>query len=90
MANSRIAKFITEAAPSQYVTVIRHRASKMLDTIKEEDRDNTVIDSLSSKSPSFAAAAAAVTKNTTATSSSAAASTSDHFLTGFHRSLLHL
>ncbi|CAN1249215.1 hypothetical protein LINPERPRIM_LOCUS7041 [Linum perenne] len=78
MANSRIAKFITEAAPSQYVTVIRHRASKMLDTIKEEDRDNTVIDSLSSN------------KNTTATSSSAAASTSDHFLTGFHRSLLHL
>ncbi|CAN1145741.1 hypothetical protein LINPERHAP2_LOCUS14857 [Linum perenne] len=88
MANSRIAKFITEAAPSQYVTVIRHRASKMLDTIKEEDRDNTVIDSLSSKSPSFAAAA--TTKNTTATSSSAAASTSDNFLTGFHRSLLHL
>ncbi|KAL3597174.1 hypothetical protein D5086_008811 [Populus alba] len=39
MANSRIAKFITEAAPPQYINVIRHRASKLLDTISEEDRD---------------------------------------------------
>ncbi|WCJ27444.1 hypothetical protein M5689_009188 [Euphorbia peplus] len=41
MANSRIAKFITEVAPPQYINVIRNRASKMLDTINEEDRDVT-------------------------------------------------
>ena len=39
MATSRIAKFITEAAPPQYISVMRHRASKMLDTINEEERD---------------------------------------------------
>ncbi|KAG6777687.1 hypothetical protein POTOM_017516 [Populus tomentosa] len=45
MANSRIAKFITEAAPPQYINVIRHRASKLLDTISEEDRDVAASDS---------------------------------------------
>ncbi|KAJ6770060.1 hypothetical protein OIU79_020835 [Salix purpurea] len=44
MANSRIAKFITEAAPPQYISVMRHRTSKMLDTISEEDRDAAASD----------------------------------------------
>ncbi|KAI3416907.1 uncharacterized protein J3R85_014889 [Psidium guajava] len=39
MANSRIARFIMEAAPPQFVSVMRHRTSQMLDTISEEERD---------------------------------------------------
>ncbi|KAM7528307.1 hypothetical protein LguiB_031717 [Lonicera macranthoides] len=36
MANSRMARFVTDVAPPQFVSVVRHRASKMLDTINEE------------------------------------------------------
>lgn len=39
MANARIAKFVLETAPPQFVTVMRNRASKMLETIKEDDRE---------------------------------------------------
>ncbi|KAK7834310.1 hypothetical protein CFP56_024715 [Quercus suber] len=39
MANSRIAKFVTEVAPPQYISVMRYKTRKMLDTIKEEERD---------------------------------------------------
>ncbi|GMY13865.1 hypothetical protein FCV25MIE_09104 [Fagus crenata] len=39
MANSRIARFVTEVAPPQYISVMRHKAGKMLDTINEEERD---------------------------------------------------
>lgn len=39
MANSRMARFVSEVAPPQYISVIRQRASKMLDTINEEERD---------------------------------------------------
>nr|GLL30153.1 uncharacterized protein LOC111412245 [Ipomoea trifida]GMD04269.1 uncharacterized protein LOC111412245 [Ipomoea batatas]GMD06466.1 uncharacterized protein LOC111412245 [Ipomoea batatas]GMD08147.1 uncharacterized protein LOC111412245 [Ipomoea batatas]GMD34504.1 uncharacterized protein LOC111412245 [Ipomoea batatas] len=38
-ANARMARFIMEVAPPQVVTVMRHRTSKMLDTISEEERD---------------------------------------------------
>ncbi|EEF36386.1 hypothetical protein RCOM_0596970 [Ricinus communis] len=48
MASSRIAKFITEVAPPQYISVMRHRASKMLDTINEEERDVSPSNSLAS------------------------------------------
>ncbi|KAM7505822.1 hypothetical protein LguiB_004726 [Lonicera macranthoides] len=44
MANSRIARFVTEVAPPQVVSLMRCRASKMLDTINEEESTN---DSLS-------------------------------------------
>nr|GLL45997.1 uncharacterized protein LOC104246894 [Ipomoea trifida] len=38
MANVRIARFITEVAPPQLVTVMRRRrAAKMLDPIKEDE-----------------------------------------------------
>ena len=47
MANARIARFVTEVAPPQFVSVMRHRASKMLDTINEEERDINPNDSLS-------------------------------------------
>ncbi|XAR72499.1 hypothetical protein NMG60_11019160 [Bertholletia excelsa] len=47
MANARIARFVTEVAPPQFVTIMRHRTSKMLDTINEEERDGGHNDSLS-------------------------------------------
>ncbi|KAM4095156.1 hypothetical protein ACJW30_08G007900 [Castanea mollissima] len=39
MANSRIPKFVTEVAPPQYISVMRYKARKMLDTINEEESD---------------------------------------------------
>ncbi|PON82355.1 hypothetical protein TorRG33x02_218500 [Trema orientale] len=45
MANSRIARFITEVAPPQFISVMRHRTSKVLDTINEEERDVCADDS---------------------------------------------
>ncbi|XP_022720248.1 uncharacterized protein LOC111278073 [Durio zibethinus] len=46
MDNSRLPRFIMEVAPPQFVTVTRHRTRKMLETISEEDRDGSNIDSL--------------------------------------------
>uniref|UniRef100_A0A7N0RFU5 Uncharacterized protein n=1 Tax=Kalanchoe fedtschenkoi TaxID=63787 RepID=A0A7N0RFU5_KALFE len=37
MASSRMARFATEVAPAQFVIVMRRRATKMLDTIQEEE-----------------------------------------------------
>uniref|UniRef100_A0A7N0VG52 Uncharacterized protein n=1 Tax=Kalanchoe fedtschenkoi TaxID=63787 RepID=A0A7N0VG52_KALFE len=37
MASSRIARYATEVAPAQMVSVMRQRANKMLDTIQEEE-----------------------------------------------------
>ncbi|KAI3466842.1 hypothetical protein Pfo_023505 [Paulownia fortunei] len=39
MANARVARFITEVAPPQFISVMRHRTSKMLDTIHEEEKE---------------------------------------------------
>ncbi|KAH1066263.1 hypothetical protein J1N35_031250 [Gossypium stocksii] len=51
MANSRIPRFVMEVAPSQFITVMRHRTRKMLDTISEEDKDGSSYnDSLSAAS----------------------------------------
>ncbi|WMV36397.1 hypothetical protein MTR67_029782 [Solanum verrucosum] len=50
MANARIARFVTEVAPPQFVNVMRNRASKMLETIKEEEREASTSESLSLKS----------------------------------------
>ncbi|KAL0407511.1 UNVERIFIED_CONTAM: hypothetical protein Slati_4065000 [Sesamum latifolium] len=47
MANARIARFITEVAPPQFVSVMRHRTSKMLDTIHEEEKEAGINDSIS-------------------------------------------
>lgn len=47
MANSRIARVVTEVAPPQLISVMRHRTSKMLDTINEEDKEVSVKESLS-------------------------------------------
>ncbi|CAN4084388.1 unnamed protein product [Withania somnifera] len=50
MANARIARFVTEVAPPQFVNVMRNRASKMLETIKEEEREASTSESFSLKS----------------------------------------
>lgn len=68
MANSRIARFVSEVAPPQYISVIRQRTSKMLDTIKEEERDASANDShavlpRSSSSTSTSSASSATTTN---------------------------
>ncbi|KAK6775754.1 hypothetical protein RDI58_026755 [Solanum bulbocastanum] len=52
MANARIARFVTEVAPPQFVNVMRHRASKMLDTINEEEREASKSELLFFKSSS--------------------------------------
>ncbi|KAL4269619.1 hypothetical protein GQ457_03G035230 [Hibiscus cannabinus] len=60
MANSRIPRFVMEVAPPQFITVMRHRTRKMMDTITEEDRDGTSYnDSLSAISKSSAATGSA-------------------------------
>ncbi|KAI5670986.1 hypothetical protein M9H77_11350 [Catharanthus roseus] len=48
MANARIARFVTEAAPPQFVSIMRQRASKMLDTIKEDEREFSTNDIITS------------------------------------------
>lgn len=77
MANSRMARFVTEVAPPQFVSVMRNRASKMLDTIAEEERDGSVKETwpLSSKSHSLSSSAAA-----------SSSSSSDYFLKEVQRS----
>ncbi|POO01117.1 hypothetical protein TorRG33x02_028710 [Trema orientale] len=40
MENSIIARFANEVAPPQYISVMRHKAPKILDTISEEDHRN--------------------------------------------------
>lgn len=59
MANSRIARFFMEVAPPQYVNVMRHRTSKMLDTITEDEKEISSNDSLISQPKSSAASSAA-------------------------------
>ncbi|WMV36812.1 hypothetical protein MTR67_030197 [Solanum verrucosum] len=65
MANARIARFVTEVAPPQFVNVMRNRASKMLETIKEEEKEASTSESLSLKSysPSSSSAYSASSSN---------------------------
>ncbi|RYR17070.1 hypothetical protein Ahy_B03g061872 isoform A [Arachis hypogaea] len=77
MANSRLARLFMEVAPPQYVTVMRHRTRKMLDTITEEERE-TSSSSSSPLSPSSSPAAAAIAN---------ANHNGKYFLKEVHRSL---
>ncbi|GAB4833607.1 hypothetical protein Ancab_031852 [Ancistrocladus abbreviatus] len=55
MASPRVLMFVTEAAPPQLVNVTRQKASRVLETIHEEDRDGnseTVSPCSKSSSPS--------------------------------------
>ncbi|KAI9071243.1 hypothetical protein K1719_006279 [Acacia pycnantha] len=96
MANSRIARFIMEVAPPQYVTVMRHRTSKMLDTITEEDQ-REMLDhhhhhhsSASSSSSSSSLFPAKASSSTSASSVSIPSADSKYFLKEVHRSLSNL
>ncbi|KAK6932168.1 hypothetical protein RJ641_001792 [Dillenia turbinata] len=60
MANPRIANFITEAAPPQFISVVRRRASKMLDPIKEEEREVSPSDGAASPPKTTSSASASV------------------------------
>ncbi|CAB4276495.1 unnamed protein product [Prunus armeniaca] len=87
MANSRLARFITEVAPPQFVSVMRHRTSKVLDTINEEEREyaNTSYDSLISSSPSKGCACSTSSPPSFASGSAAAGTDSKYFLKEVHR-----
>ncbi|GMN54519.1 hypothetical protein TIFTF001_023646 [Ficus carica] len=67
MANARIARFITEVAPPQFVSVMRHRTSKVLDTIKEEERDVCASDSPITSPPKAMPSAHAYSSSSTTT-----------------------
>ncbi|CAN4113266.1 unnamed protein product [Withania somnifera] len=81
MANARIARFVTEVAPPQFVNVMRNRASKMLETIKEEEREASSSESLSLKSYSSTSLSSAYSA-----SSSSNAKNSKYFLKEVQRS----
>ncbi|KAL9460466.1 hypothetical protein AB3S75_003632 [Citrus x aurantiifolia] len=76
MANSRIAKFVMEVAPPQFVCVMRHRTAKMLDTISEEEKDVSGSDALASTPRSFSSC------STPSSASAVVASDSKYFLRG--------
>uniref|UniRef100_A0A3Q7HZL0 Uncharacterized protein n=1 Tax=Solanum lycopersicum TaxID=4081 RepID=A0A3Q7HZL0_SOLLC len=69
MANARIARFVTEVAPPQFVNVMRNRASKMLETIKEEEREASTSESLSLKNYSTSSSSAYSASSSNAKSS---------------------
>jgi hypothetical protein len=83
MANSRIARFFMEVAPPQYVSVMRHRTTKMMETITEDDREINSNDSVISPPKSSLASSLA------ASSTNATVNTRD-FLKEVHRTLSSL
>ncbi|KAL5054935.1 hypothetical protein RYX36_035617 [Vicia faba] len=78
MANSRIARFFMEVAPPQYVSVMRHRTSKMMETITEEDREISLNDGVTSP-PKIPSAISASSTN--------ASVNTGYFLKEVHRTL---
>ncbi|KAJ7961768.1 Galactosyltransferase family protein [Quillaja saponaria] len=80
MATSRIARFVMEAAPPQYISVMRHRTSKMLDTIKEEEREVSPNDSLNSSPKSLSPPSSLATASASASSAAIATANSKYFL----------
>ncbi|CAN6546085.1 unnamed protein product [Malus baccata var. baccata] len=90
MANARLARFITEVAPPQFVSVMRQGTSKVLDTINEEEREyvHTPNDSLpSSSSNRFARSSSSSSSAPSFASASASGAESKHFLRKVRRSL---
>ncbi|KAM1045421.1 hypothetical protein ACFX2I_036340 [Malus domestica] len=90
MANARLARFITEVAPPQFVSVMRQGTSKVLDTINEEEREyvHTPNDSLpSSSSNRFARSSSSSSSAPSFASASASGAESKYFLRKVRRSL---
>ncbi|KAK9055970.1 hypothetical protein SSX86_027057 [Deinandra increscens subsp. villosa] len=51
MASSRMARFVSEVAPPQFVSLMRHhRTTKMMDTISEDEREAASMNESSSLS----------------------------------------
>ncbi|KAK8575035.1 hypothetical protein V6N13_033737 [Hibiscus sabdariffa] len=75
MASSRLPRLFMEVAPPQFVTVMRHRTRKMLDTIKEEDRDCIIDDNSLSPKSKTSLTSVSTGVATTATAAAAAAPT---------------
>ncbi|CAL5213997.1 unnamed protein product [Lathyrus oleraceus] len=90
MANFRIAKFFMEVAPPQYVSVMRRRTTKMMETITEEDREISLNDSVISPLK-FASAISASSPVVSACDSSTNASVNTrYFMKEVHRTLSSL
>lgn len=49
MASSRMARFVSEVAPPQFVSLMRRRRTKILDTISEDEREFSMNESSSSQ-----------------------------------------
>ncbi|CAJ2629254.1 unnamed protein product [Trifolium pratense] len=91
MANSRIARFFVEVAPPQYVTVMRRRTSKMMETITEEDhREISSIDSVISLPKSSSIISASSVAASTCASSTSTSVNTRYFLKEVHRTLSSL
>ncbi|KAK3016193.1 hypothetical protein RJ639_006026 [Escallonia herrerae] len=69
MANSRVTRFITEVAPPQFVSVMRYHATKMLDTISEEERECSANDSFALAPKSTVSSLSSATSSSNATNS---------------------
>ncbi|MBA0694578.1 hypothetical protein Goari_004860 [Gossypium aridum] len=76
MASSRLPRLFMEVAPPQFVTVMRHRTRKMLDTINEEDRDGSNDDNSLSPTSKSSPTAIPVSATMVAAAAAAAASSS--------------
>ncbi|KAH9796319.1 hypothetical protein KPL71_005488 [Citrus sinensis] len=80
MANSRITRFVMEVAPPQFVSVMRHRTAKMLDTISEEEKDANASDARASTPRTFSSSCVSTTSSSA--SASAVVAGSKNFLRG--------
>jgi len=90
MTSSRIARFFMEVAPPQYVSVMRHRTSKMMETIAEEDKEINSHDSVISLPKSSSTIhASSLTASACASSTSVTVNTK-FFLKEVHRTLSSL
>ncbi|XP_004293639.1 PREDICTED: uncharacterized protein LOC101299454 [Fragaria vesca subsp. vesca] len=87
MANARLARFITEVAPPQIVSVMRHRTAKVLDTITEEEREYTSPNDSLISSPKGSSSSASSSPSALSFASAAARTDAKYFLKGVHRSL---
>ncbi|KAG8490718.1 hypothetical protein CXB51_013785 [Gossypium anomalum] len=74
MASSRLPRLFMEVAPPQFITVMRHRTRKMLETINEEDRDGSNDDN--SLSPTSKSSPTGIPVSATMVAAAAAASSS--------------
>ncbi|KAK9267735.1 hypothetical protein L1049_010168 [Liquidambar formosana] len=87
MASSRIARFTTEVAPPQFISVMRRRATKMMETINEEERDVSANDYLSLSSKGLSSSSSSASSSTIARATTSTATNSNCFLKEVQRSL---